>query len=256
MSNKAQIAIAIISLFVIATSGIYILVKNRPAVNPVGVAVSGSSQSSSSQLISSSSNSSILSSSSEVPKVVSSESVKVVEAPKIEVQQPKQETTIESPEHQNTTKIPCILPEYTSFSCYSFAYYPTQLGDNQLNNFDLGFLQENIDDIANYYYDSIKNSLVSNDYYIHSNGIQKLDNKNYLINFYFQDYSFKIGDSYEQLFPKTYKFTRINKHDGEFEQAPNYNFPTTIQYGQNINSVSSQINSLVEAETYTDKNNP
>jgi hypothetical protein len=220
MQNKAQITIALFSIIVIAASGGYILGKNRPVENQSTSVISSSSAISSTPNLTSSSSSQILVSSS------SNEASKSVAIPVVETV--PQEKVVQSNEPKTNPKKPCLPPEPTNFRCYSFSYYPIQLGGLQLNNFDLGFLQENIEDLANYYHDSIQPLMVSNDYYIHSNDVRKLDSKNYLINFYFQDYSFKLGNSGERLFSKTYKFTRINQHDGEFEELPNFNLQVLV----------------------------
>jgi hypothetical protein len=80
MSNKSQITIALVSLLVITTSGIFILSKTRPAENP-SVSVASSSASS---LVSSSLKSVLSSSSQLVSSSSQSEVAKLTEVPKVE----------------------------------------------------------------------------------------------------------------------------------------------------------------------------
>jgi hypothetical protein len=75
MSNKSQITIAIISILVILSAGIYVLTKYRPVETLPNVATSSLSQTVLSQSVSFSSKSVVLSSSSQA-QTVSSEIVK------------------------------------------------------------------------------------------------------------------------------------------------------------------------------------
>jgi hypothetical protein len=217
MSYKKSIAITLASLLVILSAGTYVLTKARSNEIQPSMLISSSSQSViSSQAISSDSKLIISSSSSQSQFEV----VKVVETPKVEStskgEEPK--VVVDNPNEQVYDKAPSTKPLQT-FS-YEFNYSLSQIGGLPLTDIDISFLNENIADVADYYYNSVQPLFPNQKIYINSYGVQKQDDLNYLIAFtttFAKDT--RIDGPVPRIFsPKVFNFMKTNQHDGLFEE--------------------------------------
>ena len=234
MQNKFIIpTISILSLLLI--SGVAYAQINKPEQK----IVTNLNLSSTSQLVSATKSQTISSSSqisSSVIVVSSSEMVKVVEIPKVE--QPK----VEVPQ-QKTVQAPVNKPTY------EFNYQLNQIGGLNLSNFDISFLNENIGDVADYYYNSVQPIYPNQKLFINSYGVQKIDDLNYLIGF---NTTFipraKEGQMAKIFDSKVYTFVRTNEHDGLFEVTNLKSIDANILNTTTYSEISPSI-------SYEDKNN-
>lgn len=158
--------------------------------------------------------------------------------PKVETIQPKPLPVVEAPKIEPKQPI----------SSYNFNYELNQIGGLPLSDFDISFLNKNIGDIADYYYNSVKNLYSNQNIYINSFGIQKQDSVNYLISFFSSTQpQSKQGKSNEQYNNKFFKLTRINERDGNFELT-NLN---AFKYEVNNSNINYPTD-LIEAPIHTD----
>jgi hypothetical protein len=208
MPNSTKAIIAIVSI-IILISGVFVLTKSRPTEvnlnsnltsslvsNSVTSSVLSIRSSTSSQIISSSSQ-------SEAAKVV--ETTPVVEKPIVEV--PK----------QNNFQ----LPSSNFKLLYKFSD-ERKNGGELIADSDVNFLNENIQDIANYYHTNFKNLFPTGDHVIDVNKFKKNSNLEYLVQL-----STRINPANGEgavLYKNatTYKLFKLNQNDGEFEQLYNY----------------------------------
>jgi hypothetical protein len=228
MSTQVKTLIVALILIILA-SGTYILTKSRSVENP---SVSVASISVAIQV--SSSSKSVLSSSSQVVSSSSqSESVKVVEAPKVQTS-----PVVEKPQ-------PIIEAHKPNFKLFYQFNDKNKTGGQAITDLDINFLNENIQDLANYYYEEIKNLFPNNSHIVTVYKFQKATEGTYYIELSMQinPLSGEGGISYPNR--KLYKFTQTNRHDGLFEEIPSYTFPLITDSNQSLNSISSQPNSSV-----------
>jgi hypothetical protein len=223
MSNKA-ILIAITAT-VIAASGIFILAKSRPADIQTNVSTSSTSSSLNSVIIKnlqSSSLSSVVVSSSvavssvtETPKVETPavvESKPVTQTPAYVAPQPQ---VVNPKGSQVPVTQPPILPNR-----YEFNYPLVQLGGVPFSPVDKSFLQENISDVAAYYYNQIKSQYPNQFIYIYAYNISKTDDLNFQINFE-NTVSPQVaeGATIRSFNQKTFTLTKTSEIDGVFEES-------------------------------------
>jgi hypothetical protein len=216
MSNK--VFLIAITAVVIASSGIFILAKSRPA----------DIQSNVNATLSSSLNSVIVKNlqSSSLSSVVVSSSVtvsSVVETPKAETQPVVESKPVaQAPAYfspQNGKGNEPIQQSPIVNSTYNLNYSFLQVGPTPLKEFDVSFLNENIGDVADYYYNSIKPFYPNQSIFINSYGVQKESDLIYYIHFN----STLTKPNADVIAPKgfnakIYKFTRTSLHDGNFEE--------------------------------------
>lgn len=123
------------------------------------------------------------------------------------------------------TKI-CKIPEQTDFDCFNFIFQPNVIEDKVLYQSDLLFLHESIEDIAINYYSTLDWNWFGNKHLVCATDTKKIDTKIFLINFYLQNkpvqQDLDCNNKQELVFPKTYKFIRINENNGEFEEIYKY----------------------------------
>jgi hypothetical protein len=252
MSNK--VFLIAITATVIAASGIFILAKSRPADIQSNVNTSSASSSLNSVIVknlqSSSSSSLVVSSSvavssvTDTPKVETlpvAESKPVVQAPAYGAPQPvmpqngKGNEVIKPAQEINNLGTCENLGNVNEFDyiisnngeCFRYSKLLNTVGKNNLNNYDLSFINQNINDIAVYYHNSVRSFFPTNKHYTKSLYVQKLDDKSYIINF---------SSSYKPLTEgvtearniRTYKLIPLNLNDGEFEEVFDYKFPNNI----------------------------
>jgi hypothetical protein len=242
MSNKA-ILIAITAV-VITASGIFILAKSRPADIQSNVNTSSASSSLNSVIVknlqSSSSSSVVVSSSVTVSYVVETptvdapavvESKPVVQAPTYAAPQNTNGNETYKPKPVRNNLGTCEGWDFnaqniiqTNGECFSLEFMPLSVGEFKFTNFDYSFLNENINDVAIFYHDSVRNVFPTNKHYIKSFNIQKVNNFDYIISI---SAATKNGGEggIESFYKKYYKFTRTNDHDGVFEELFNFNAP-------------------------------
>jgi hypothetical protein len=231
-STKAIITIASIIMLI---SGLYLISKSMPPVDRNFVE-RGSSLNFDSEILASSKSSSLSywqrdSSLYGIYNHSSQDQVaKVVEIPKIE-------TTSVVDNTQTKTIQPLVDVAKSNFT-YEFNKSINQRGVLSLTQSDFDFLNENISDVADYYYNSIKNLYLNQKIYVYSTNIKKLDNSNYLIAFENTTSPQVLeGSTVRSFNPKVYKLSALNNKDGEFEESN-----LTDLYGYPIISSSNYSN--------------
>jgi hypothetical protein len=218
MSNKA-ILIAITAT-VIAASGIFILAKSRPADIQSNVGTSSASSSLNSVIVKN------LQSSSSYSVVVSSSVAvsSIAETPKVETPPvAESKPVVQAPAYvapQNGKGNEPIKQSPVANSTYEFSYSLIERGDLNLTSQDLNFVNENISDVAKYYFNSIKSQYLGQKIYIYANNIKKIDNQNYFIAFENTIIpQVSEGATVRSFNPKVYKLIAISDKDGEFEES-------------------------------------
>ena len=236
MTNKSQITIAVIALVSIIGAAILIFYKSssRGEVTQ-SISSTGSSLQSVSSLSSSSSQLSSTVISSSRANTSSSNTNFISKIAVIEQNHPQVEKL------QVDLLQPCEPPlDVNSGKCFGFSYMSLAYGDNFIENSDFKFLADNTKDVATYYFNSIKSQINTQDYYVGSFAVKKINDKNYLINFYIQNNS--VSEP-KKLF-KNYQLTKINDKDGEFEEVKNSKFPEDSYLYGNKPIQSSQSNAF------------
>ena len=218
MKNKFIIpTISILSLLLI--SGVAYTQLNKPEQKIVtNLNLSSSSQSVSaikSQLAFSSAQ---LSSSSVV--VSSSEVAKVVEVPKAS----ETKNIIEIPNSEQI-RIESLRPKIIQTPEFKLFYKfndKNKSGGQSISESDITFLNNNIQDLANYYFAEVKNLFPSNDRLLNAYKFQKLDNSSYVIqmSIIFNPSSGEGAVLYPN--PKTYKLTKTSQTEGELKELSNF----------------------------------
>jgi hypothetical protein len=235
MSNK-YILIAITAV-VIAASGIFILAKSRPADIQSNVNTSSASSSLNSVIVknlqSSSSSSVVVSSSVAVSSIA--ETPKVETSPVVESKPAVKTPGYVAPQNGNGNEP--IKQSAIVNSTYNFNYSFLQVGLTPLTEFDISFLNENIGDVADYYYNSIKPFYPNQSIFINSYGVQKESDLIYYIHFNSTLTKPNADVIASKGFnAKIYKFTRTSLHDGNFEEQ-SFNVPKPIKNQEENTSV-------------------
>jgi hypothetical protein len=123
-------------------------------------------------------------------------------------------------ENKSATKI-CKNSQQANFNCFNFIFEPNVIEDKVLYQSDLLFLHESIEDIAVNYDENLDWKWPGNKHLVCATDVKKIDTKIFLINFYLHnkpvEEDLTCSSKQELIFPKTYKFIRINENNGEFE---------------------------------------
>lgn len=233
MSNK--VFLIALTAIIIAASGIFILAKSRPAdiQSNVGIVSSVITPAISSNIKSSSSSSLVVSSSVTASSVVETskvetppvvESKPVVQAPVYVAPQPVTPTPQSGKGNEvvdSTIQAPVANLSYNLN--YKFSNN-NRSGGLEISQNDSNFLEENIGDIADYYFNQVKNLFPDKNKIVTVYNFQKYDSSNYYIEMGMRVNPISGEGSISYPNRKIYKFARINEHDGNFEEVYGYLF--------------------------------
>lgn len=117
---------------------------------------------------------------------------------------------------------PCKKIIQSEVSCFNFVFEPAIVEDKVFYQSDLLLLRESIEDIAIFYYSGLGPQTLQAEKLVCATDVKKTQDKVFLINLFSVDITINknpfCSDESTRQSPQTFRFTRVNENNGEFEE--------------------------------------